>query len=61
MRRGERGSGRARPFFSSSAEEDDVGLECRPFSCDCGLLAAWRAVARAPLDPRLHLLRLAFP
>jgi hypothetical protein len=57
LRRGGRGSGQARPFFSST-EEAGVGLECRPFSCDYGLLAAPRAVARAPLDPRLHLLRI---
>ena len=55
-RRGRRSSGRARPFLPSSTEDDDVFDGC-PFFYDFGLLAASRAVACAPLDPRLHLPR----
>ncbi len=53
-----RRSERARPSLPSSTE-DDGAVEGRPFFCDCGLLAASRAVARVPWDPRLHLPRTA--
>jgi hypothetical protein len=55
LRRGGRGSRRARPFFPSSTNGASVGLGFRPFSCDYGLLAAPRAAGRAPSDPRCTL------
>jgi hypothetical protein len=56
-RRSRRGSGRAQPSPPSSTEGSGAP-ELLPlfFSCGCGLVAALRAVARAPWGPpRSHL------
>ena len=50
LRRGGRGSGRARPFFPSSTEDGGAGELLH--LCDFGPLAALRTVARVPWDPR---------
>ena len=55
LRRGGRGSGRARPFSPSSIEGFVDDASYRPLCGGYGLPADLRAVARAPWDPRLHL------